>query len=181
VSRPEYAARVPALRRPERAAFVWTRRPPLGASRLGYYPGRPPAELVQFPALDVGEVSEPSGELDEASPTPGLGAAETSDLIWCSGGRMLKLLRHEPYVTETTLAYSSSEQRSLFPEEQLHNDRSFTVGNRTIYQAQSQELRNLFEDAGHPRKVMCVALSVTGHLLPEQRHPPWGLRERSAG
>ena len=32
------------------------------------------------------------------------------------------------------------------------------MGNRTIYQAQSQELRNLFEDAGHPRKVMCVAL-----------------------
>jgi hypothetical protein len=26
--------------------------------------------------MDVGEASEPSGELDEASPTPGLGAAE---------------------------------------------------------------------------------------------------------
>jgi len=32
------------------------------------------------------------------------------------------------------------------------------VGKRTIYQAQSQDLRNLFEDAGHPSKVMCVPL-----------------------
>jgi transposase len=71
---------------------------------------------------------------------------------------MVKLLRQEPYVAETTLAYSSSEQRSLFPEEQLHNERSFTVGKRTIYQAQSQDLLALFEDAGHPEKVMCVAM-----------------------
>jgi len=56
------------------------------------------------------------------------------------------------------LAYSSYEQRSLFPEEQLHNVRSFTVEKRTIYQAQSQDLLSLFEDAGHPGKVMCVAI-----------------------
>ena len=44
--------------------------------------------------LDVGEASEPSGELDEASPTPGLGAAEAFDLNWRSGEEMVKLLRH---------------------------------------------------------------------------------------
>ena len=32
------------------------------------------------------------------------------------------------------------------------------MGKRTIYQAQSQDLRHLFEDAGHPSKVMCVPL-----------------------
>ena len=32
------------------------------------------------------------------------------------------------------------------------------MGNRTIYQAQSQDLLTLFEDAGHPSKIMCVAL-----------------------
>ena len=32
------------------------------------------------------------------------------------------------------------------------------MGKRTIYQAQSQDLRNLFEDAGHPSKIMCVPL-----------------------
>ncbi len=32
------------------------------------------------------------------------------------------------------------------------------MGNRTIYQAQSQDLLTLFEEAGHPGKVMCVAL-----------------------